>query len=296
MQHPNFFIVGAPKAGTTSLYFYLDEHPQIYMSPIKETNFFSYHEIKQQALFYNEEFVDTPEKYAAQFSGVKNEIAVGEASVSYLFYPSVPQKIKTYQPAAKILIVLRNPVDRAFSHYLMDKRLGFVNLSFEDILFKKRQHPQLHLYYQQYIELGFYYEQVKRYIDTFGHEQVKIFLYEDLLNNIHETISSIYSFLNVAPNFKPSTEEQHNTFSYPKNKLIEKLYAAKGVRKTLKKFAGNKAAMIKDIFMAKDKKPKMLNETKVALQLLYQENISKTANLIHRDLNNWMQPVVKIKE
>src|SRR4051794_4060836 len=112
---PNFFIVGTPKAGTTSLYHYLEEHHDIYMAPIKETNFFSYHEIKSQGLFYNEEHISSLNQYQEQFKSVKNEKAVGEASVSYLYYPSVPLKIKEFNPKAKIIIVLRNPIDRGFS-------------------------------------------------------------------------------------------------------------------------------------------------------------------------------------
>lgn len=285
---PNFFIVGTPKAGTTSLYYYLESHPEVYMSPIKETNFFSYEEIKKQNLFYNEEHIKNLEQYSLQFEGVKDEKAIGEASVSYLFYPSVPAKIKEFNTDARIIIVLRNPIDRGYSHYLMDKRLGLVNLSYEDILNNNSNNPRLHLFYQQYICLGLYYEQVKRYLDTFGQDAVKIILYEDLISRIDETMADIYSFIGVDDSFKADTSKQHNAFSYPKNWLVAKLYTSKTIRKVVKNFAGNNLNNIKNIFFGKDKKPELSAAVNDKLKQLYGADLVKTQDLLQKDLSNWM--------
>lgn len=289
MNKPNFFIVGTPKAGTTSLYYYLEEHPDIYMSPIKETNYFSYDEIKQQGLYYNEEHVVTPADYEAQFAGVINEKAIGEASVSYLYYPAVPKKIKDFNPGARIIMVLRNPVDRGFSHYLMDKRLGFVNLSLKDILHKTKKTKATDLFYQQYIGLGFYYEQVKRYMDAFGPEQVKVFLYEDIINDIDGVVKDIYNFLGVDATYQPATGEKHNVFLAPKNPLVEKLYALKSFRTFIKKLFGEKVqGAIKNTFFAKEKKPQLDPALKTELQALFNNDILKTAKLLNKDLSAWL--------
>ncbi len=286
---PNFFIVGTPKAGTTSLYFYLEEHPEIFMSPIKETNYFSYNEIKEQKLYYNEEYIKTPDDYMNQFAGVKDEKAVGEASVSYLYYPSVPGKVKAFNPESRIIMVLRNPVDRGFSHYLMDKRLGFVKTSLKDIVERKDHSRQKNLYYQQYISLGCYYEQVKRYLDTFGKERVKILLYEDIVTNIGEVVKDIYSFLEVAPDYKAGTDKKHNTFLAPKNPLIEKLYASKFFRVIVKKIFGNSLqAKIKNIFFQKEKKPELDPRLKASMLEIFRDDIQKTSELIGRDLSKWL--------
>src|SRR5438045_1184872 len=173
MKHklPNFFIVGAPKAGTTSLYHYLKNHPEVFMSPIKEPNYFSYEETVKQNLYHKEKGVGTFEEYAELFvSANGHHKAVGEASVSYLFYSSVPEKIKELIPDAKIIMSLRNPVERGTSHYFMEHKLGYVSESLDDIVFRKSKHKHAHLYYQQFVELGLYYQQVKRYIDIFGTE------------------------------------------------------------------------------------------------------------------------------
>src|SRR5882672_9220913 len=117
MKLPNFFIVGAPKAGTTSLYYYLSHHPEVFMSPVKEPNFFSYDETVKQNLYHKEKGVGKFEEYRQLFASSNgHHKAIGEASVSYLFYPSVPQRIHELVPKAKIIISLRNPVERAYSH------------------------------------------------------------------------------------------------------------------------------------------------------------------------------------
>jgi hypothetical protein len=285
---PNFFIVGTPKAGTTSLYHYLEEHPDIYMSPIKETNYFSYDEIKSQGLFYNEEHISSLHQYQEQFEEVKDEKAVGEASVSYLYYPLVPSKIKKFNPEAKIIIVLRNPVDRGFSHYLMDKRLGFVSISYEDIVWKNSQHPQSKLYYQQYVSLGQYYEQVKRYLEVFDAKQVKILFYEDIVRDIQKVVRELYAFLNVDVTFSPDTQQQHNVYSSPKNFFIEKLYAQKEIRTIVKKIFGeNIQQQVTHLFFRKEK-PVLNEKLKLDLIEVYKTNVYKTSDLLQKDLTFWL--------
>jgi len=288
MSSPNFFIVGTPKAGTTSLYYYLEEHPDIFMSPIKETNYFSYAEIKAQQLYYNEEHISSLGQYLELFKEAKDEKAIGEASVSYLYYPSVPSKIKEFNSEARIIIVLRNPVDRGFSHYLMDRRLGLVDLLYEDIIRKRSAHPKFQLYYQQYVMLGQYYEQVKRYLTIFGETQVKILLYEDIVSDIESVVKELFIFLNVDCDFSPDTNEQHNMYTSPKNFFIQKLYAHKKFRIAAKRFFGeNTQRQIKNVFFKRDK-PELSKKLKHDLSQIYKENIYKTSELLKRDLTYWL--------
>ena len=129
----DFFIVGAPKSGTTSLYHYLNEHFDVEMSSQKEPDFFSDESLQKQGMYYGRNRVDTIGKYNALFEK-EDVILRGEASVSYLYYEDVPKKIKEYNHDGKIIIILRNPIDRAFSHYLMDYRLGLISESFERVI------------------------------------------------------------------------------------------------------------------------------------------------------------------
>ena len=111
----DFFIVGAPKAGTTSLFHYLNEHLEIEMSSQKEPDYFSDGALKRQGMYYRKSRIENLEKYHGLFTNKEVKLR-GEASVSYLFYNDVPQKIKDYNPKAKIIIMLRNPIDSAKMH------------------------------------------------------------------------------------------------------------------------------------------------------------------------------------
>ena len=285
---PNFFIVGTPKAGTTSLYEYLQEHPDVYMSPIKETNYFSFEEIQKQGLFYNEEHINSIDKYLAQFADVRTEKAIGEASVSYLFYDSVPDKIKNFNPNSKIIIVLRNPIERGFSHYLMDKRIGFVKNKYDDIVHKKSQNKKAFLYYQQYVALGLYYEQLQRYFSVFDKKQILVLLYEDISQHIEKVVHNLYSFLEVDTSFKPDLNKKHNTFIAPKNPVIQHLYKFKMVRNVAKRVFNNSFQhSIKNNFFSKEKKPVLDNGLKKDLIEIYRSDIDKTAEFINRDLRSW---------
>ena len=174
----DFFIVGAPKAGTTSLYHYLNEHPQVEMSSQKEPDYFSDEAIHQQGMYYGKNRVNTLDNYESLFVQ-KESVVYGEGSVSYLFYDNVAEDIKKYNPNAKIIIMLRNPIERAFSHYLMDYRLGLISDSFENIIAKKSKHKNAHLFYQQYIEVSKYAKQIQRYLDFFEKDNILVIDYED---------------------------------------------------------------------------------------------------------------------
>ncbi|RMF57672.1 MAG: hypothetical protein D6748_10680, partial [Calditrichaeota bacterium] len=139
---PNFLLVGAPKCGTTSLYYYLDQHPEIYMSPAKEPHFFSTvhpdeEKIRRQMYPHPlSNFIRDFGKYQELFSGVKEEKAIGEGSTSYLYYGDLSiRNIQKFVPnwkQLKILIVVRNPIEASYSHYLMYHATGKDPLTFEE--------------------------------------------------------------------------------------------------------------------------------------------------------------------
>jgi len=285
---PNFIIVGAPKAGTTSLYHYLSEHPEVFMSEPKEVNFFSREEIEAQGLYYADFKAKDMDAYQRLFDGVKNQHAVGEGSVSYLYYLRTAEKIKSALPDVKIIILLREPVARAFSHYLMDLSLGLVDMSFEDIVSRKSTDKHAVLFYQQYVELGLYYEQVKRYLDMFGKEQVKIYLQEDLRYHSDDVILDLYDFLGVDKAYKPDTERQHNTFSMPKKNMIGNLYTSDFMRALVRNIVPEKLKNIMKGFVFDNKpKPVLSLESKGQLQKLYAKDMAKLEGLIARDLSAW---------
>ena len=286
---PNFMIVGAPKAATTSLYQYLCQHPDIFMSTPKEVNYFSHEEISSQNLFYTDFKVRSVREYESLFADANGFTAVGEASVSYLFYPETPAKIKALLPDVKIIILLRNPMERGFSHYLMDYRLGLCPLSYEDIVFNTSNHPLQKLYYQQYVELGLYSSQLERYFSCFPRENIRIYLQEDLLNEPELVLRELFGFLNVSDEFNTDLSQSHNAFSMPKNYFWHKLYSNTRLRKTLSSMTPNsiKALLGRFIFDTRNK-PSISPATKEFLLKIYSPDIHNVEKLIGRSLDNWL--------
>ena len=286
---PNFFIVGAPKAGTTSLYFYLEQHPEIFMSPLKETNFFSHDATVKQNLYYKERGINNWNNYLALFKEAENKKAIGEASVSYLFYPEVAGAIKEKFPDGKIIIMLRNPVERALSHYYMDHKLGYVSDSFDDILFTKSHSPMQSLFYQQFIQLGFYFEQVERYITVFGKENVMIIFFEDFKNDTSAEIRKLYRFLAVDENVIIDTNKKHNAFQNPRNAIVHTFYKNKFLRQTVKRMVPEKQMeRVKNIFLTRKKN--MVSEIVLQyLRDLYKPDIQQLSKLVNRDLSSWYE-------
>ena len=139
MKKPNFVISGFPKCGTTSLHHYLNEHPQIYMPIQKELHFFTFEilsKLNKGPLdkIVKESQIDNSEKYLSYYQNVKKENAIGDTSPSYINYPSQFFRIKKYLNDPKIIILLRDPISRAYSNYLHLKREGRETLSFKDAI------------------------------------------------------------------------------------------------------------------------------------------------------------------
>ena len=286
----DFFIVGAPKAGTTSLYHYLDEHHDICMSSDKEPNYFSDEELQQQDMYYGKSRVETLDIYHSLFDKHSESKIKGEASVSYLFYKNVPKKIKEYNPNAKIIIMLRNPSHRAFSHYLMDRRLGLVYDSFEDIIEKKSNHKNAELFYQQYIEVGQYADQVSRYLEFFDRKNILFIEYEDFRKDIMNVMNRVYKFLNVELSGEINLNQKHNTYSRPKNNFIRFIYSFVSLRNILTTFLPKKIIKaIRSVLFKRDKKPSLSDETKQKLKILFKDDINELSEILNKDFSGWIK-------
>ncbi len=285
----DFFIVGAPKAGTTSLYHYLNEHLEIEMSSQKEPDYFSDSLIQNKGMYYGKNRIDTLEKYNNLFINPEVKLR-GEGSVSYLFYDDVPLKIKTYNPEAKIIIILRDPVDRAFSHYLMDYRLGLVSESFEDIINKKSKHKNAHLFYQQYIQVSEYAPQIKRYLNVFKRENILFIDYEDFKNDVAGVVNNVYLFLGVNDDFQPNLNKKHNTYTMPKNGIIRYIYSFVSFRNFLTSiFSKGLVESIRNRLFINDRKPKLSNANREFLNEFFKEDLKELNALLNKDFTKWLK-------
>jgi hypothetical protein len=201
---PNFFIVGAVKCGTTSLWDYLQGHPQVFFPTLKEPYFFQSKlpdpRITTKLAY---EYIGQQEEYLELFSSARGYAAVGEASPTYLYDEEASRKIKEACPNARIIIILRDPILRAHSHFLMHRRLGKEPIpNFYDAL--KADLAQLgqdsrYFGNRLYMEMGLYYKQTKRYIDTFGQERVSVLLLDDLSTNTSATMNKVTEHLGIEP-------------------------------------------------------------------------------------------------
>ena len=286
----DFFIVGAPKAGTTSLYYYFNEHPEIKMSAKKEPDFFSDKAIQQQRMYYSEQRIDTLEKYEALFPDDSAHKKLGEASVSYLFYPNVAKDIYKYNPNAKIIIMLRNPVDRAFSHYLMDYRLGLVSDSFDYIIDKQSSNPKDKLFYQQYIEVSAYAQQIKRYFEVFDITNILVIEYEEFKKDTQGIVKKGYAFLEVDDSFVADVDKKHNTYTMPYNEVIRKVYSMMFLRKILNILLPKiLVKKIRKLFFRIDKKPTLSEHTRTHLKALFKNDIEELSNILSTDFSRWIK-------
>ncbi len=277
------FIIGTPKAGTTSLHHYLNEFPEILMSSKKEPDYFSDKEILEQGLYYGESRIDSLIKYNNLFSKRDKEKFLGEASVSYLFYPEVSKRIKEYNPESKIIIMLRNPIDRAFSHYLMDYRLGLTSKSFEEE-FKNQES----LNFQQHFLLGNYYNQVKKYLEVFETENVHIIWYSDFKQNAEKELQKVIEFIGLNSDFEVDFNKVYNSFSMPNNNIIRKIYSVVWLRKILTFIFPKKLVnSIKSILFNKEKKPKLSAASREVLFSYYKSDIEDLEQLLSVNLSRW---------
>ncbi len=295
---PNFFVVGAARSGTTSLDRYLDQHPEIYLSPRKEMHFFAADSFPRTGPGderLNKRVVQDEEQYDSFFAGATNEIAIGESSVFYLCFPNIAERIAKAVPHAKILIVLREPVDRAYSAYMHLVRDGREHATFADglRLEEERKNTGFEPMWW-YREVSHYYEQVKHYLDIFGTQQVKVLLYDELFTNLEQTLCDVFTFLGVRENVSIDTSIRYNVAGIPKSRrlytLLDNFIARPNLLeksiKTLLPAQLRAAAANKAMSMLLHSVP-MQPQTHTQLKEDFAEDVGKLGDMLHRDLHSW---------
>ena len=296
MTKPNFLIIGAAKAGTTSICHYLNQHPQIYISPVKEPRFFApeFYTTQANGLLRDQArtSIMSVAEYENLFAAVQNEVAIGEASTEYLFFPQTPQRIAQLIPDSKIIAILRHPVDRAFSAFCYQVRDDCETLTFEAALeqelVRANQGWRPGWLYQA---SGFYYEQLKRYFAVFEPEQIQVYLYDELRANSLKVTQDIYQFLGVKKNFVPRLTKR-NISKMPRNKWLNSLLKRQNPIKTTAQIVlpstAQKAIAQKIKQHNLTDKPVLAQQTRKQLLKLYRKDIKNLEKLIHKDLSHWL--------
>ncbi len=298
---PNFFIGGPPKCASTSLNFYLSQHPEIYMSPVKQTKFFS--------LNYDKGFDFYLKTY---FSGVTNEKAVGEATPTYFLLPFVIERIKKYNQDMKFIFCLRDPVERAYSGWNMRCSLNTENLSFKEALVEnlkqreqfsfdredmarvwcddqRRNNKQDDAGFRTYIEGSLYAFNLKKYYQHFSPSQIKIIYFNDLIKDLHGTLKEIYVFLGVDNTYKVENIEQKNTHKKSKVGFLEPIV---GKNKPIAKYMARllpkpfKKALINTMYVQGTKTTLSPEDRKFAYQL-FKNDVLELEQMLRKDFSNW---------
>lgn len=272
MTLPNFLIVGAAKAGTTSLYEYLKQHPDVYMSPLKEPGYYW-----PEAPTPEDAPIRTRADYERLFDGVTTEHAIGEATPRYLQSATAAERIARDLPHARIIVSLRNPADRAYSSYLGRLRGGRERRGVAEAM-----RPGTY-----YFETSLYYESLERFYDRFPREQIKVVLFDELKSVLPE----LFAFLQVDPAFEVDTATRHNAAAIPQSMLLNAMFlkTAGFLRRIAPPVLRNRGftPRLHPLLL---KRPAPLPPA-IRERLLnhFRGDIEKTAELIQRDLSHWCQ-------
>lgn len=305
-MYPNFIIIGPPKCASTSLHFYLGQHPQVFTAKVKETRFFSLHYSKGM------------EYYAKNFEDAGNAKAIGEATPSYSFLPFVADRIKTHFPEIKLVLCFRNPLDRAFSSWLMQKGMGKELLPFReaiDVNLSQMKYITLEgeegektwtnatgnfstdeKRLRTYVQGGMFAEILNSYYKRFAPSQIKVVLLDDLKNDFDGTMSSLFSFLGVDDSFiVPNKEIVNFHFDRKANKITNKLFGIKGTRYLIDitpKFIKDR---LKKSWKTKEP-PRLGMEDRLYLWDIYKDDIAELEKIMGRSFASWNPTIAKEKK
>jgi hypothetical protein len=308
---PNFFAVGSVKAASTALNQYLRSHPQIYMSPLKEPHFFSKDvdprrfsrehrnaittdykaylktDMKEEMHFA---YVRDWDDYLDLFRYANGQVVVGESSNSYLYSKVAAEEIRRAIPHAKITMVLRNPVERAFSHWVMDQSIGYARGPFMQEIEADLADPDpIWGSSRLYVWLGMYSAQVERYLRVFPENQIKILLANDLRDRRRETIRELYAFLGVDYDFVPPLETV-NEAQIARWRGLNRLMHQSGIKLLISRYVpGPIKSMAQKRYYRTEGLPKLTTPERARLLEIFSQDILKLQTLIGRDLSGWLQ-------
>ena len=301
MTMPNFLIIGAAKSGTSSLHFYLRQHPEIYMTPDKQTYFFAYEGEEPElpgpgdALEVRSHLVTRVEDYQAEFDGVTTETAIGEACSVYLCDRKAAASIKKHVPDAKLIVILRDPAERAYSSYMHLRREAYEPVAdFREALRLEDERIRMkwrHLWH--YRSRGYYHRQIEHYLTLFDRSQIRIYLFEDLKRDPQALLKDIFQFLGVDDSFVPDTSVRYNVSGMPRSRTLLRLIMRPNAIKTaLKPLLPETLRRRVKTFVTTSplslRKVPLPAEARRDLVAGYRDDILKLQALLGRDLSAWL--------
>jgi len=301
----NLFLIGAMRAGSTTLYNYLKQHPEIFVLPVKEPYFFTAEYYR--GLLENEEYNNSEEKLAAEcfiqsgqyrtkerynslFKHAQGFKYIGEAS-HYIHHPNTAKLIYRYNPNSKIIVTLRNPIERVFSEYKFRLRRGQIKLSFHDFLMTglKWENGSWKVLKGSGLPKGFYSYLLEPWMGHFGAKNVKICLFKDLIKNPVQTCSDIFFWLNINSEFRPVILRAQRS-GKPRSLFINKILLSQNpIYDLLKKVIPDhmRIQLRDNFYRIMLKSVRMDQESREILRNIYSSDILTLERMIQRDLSHW---------
>lgn len=288
MRKPDFFIVGAPKCGTTAMQDYLRQHPDIFMPKIKEIHYFGSD--------LHHEGPGTLEEYLSLFKRVTEEKRVGETSVLYLYSGLAAKEIKDFEPRAQIIIMLRNPVDKIHSNHSYalhrgNEKIADLGAALDD---EENRRNNSHLrrgpLYRDY--LG-YTEQIKRYVDVFGWDNVHVVIYDDFKRDVSGTYRGVLEFLGVSLDFEPEFRVV-NSNKRPRSRALQDFilkppHSVRALGKSALPLTLRHRIIgkLNNLNARHEPRQPMVPELRKRLQSEFAPEVERLSDLLERDLTHW---------
>lgn len=296
---PTFLILGAMKAGTTALYTALDQHPGVYMSPVKEPNYFAFASsppvyqapIDRRPHGVNNSSITTLAAYRELFADAPGDAERGEASHWYLYHPEAPANIERYVPEAKLVAMLRNPVERAYSEFLHFVRDGDEPITdFAAALDAEPDRIEKNWAMGRYVDRGRYDEQLERYLDRFSQDQLRVYLFDEFVERPRDIRSDLFAFLGVDSSFEP-TVRRVNASGVPRSRLLHSvLTVARPLRDVVVPFLPDTVVdWVNEVKNANLEKPDMGPDVRARLVDTFRPHVRRLEVLLDRDLSHWLR-------
>jgi hypothetical protein len=311
---PNFILAGAGESGSTSLYGYLKQHPQIYLSPVKEPNFFAAADIaslpdfkplvegelssllagiERQDSLPHQISITTWQDYLRLFQNVRGEVAIGEASVMYLWFPSAAPALHRTLPRTKLIFVLRDPAERLHTLYLRTLRTGqratFRNWVLQamqtkpDRRFVRHRHPIP-------LDCGLYATQLQPFFELFPREQIRIHLYEDYRSDPRAVLRDLFGFLGVNNAAPLDLSHRRNETVVPRFPTLDRLrHRFLGNTSLTSRLPDAFSQTLRAIYNRRRGEFALAAEDRRLVTDYYRDEILRAGDLIGRDLSAWLR-------
>ena len=292
MPLPNFLVIGAYKSGTTSLYEYLRQHPEIFLPNVNEPSYLAFVEKEEPNNPIYNKSIKTRQEYERLFFESEKYKAIGDVSPEYMTNPNAIRNIRRLLPDVKLIAILRNPIERAYSDYLMYVRDGLEDeKNFLEALKRQRKRQEENLPTGYYIKTGFYGEQMKPYFNNFSRDKIKIYLFEELRSDLNLLLRDVFEFLGVDSTFVPKQIESFNRSGVPVNWFIKAAFRYRHGMKPLLDVLIPRS-LEKKIRLRMERtlsKPPMPDEARSLLKQIYSNDVIQLEKMIQKKCVYWLQ-------